>query len=94
MSRGEVRVCYVSSMYQLADVFTKAFSSAKFAPLRSKLRVVPPLNLRRILPCLSLSKREVRDLSSWSPKGLPLGITNRQRVPTIESKRNGAAFPS
>ena len=47
VSRGEVRVCYVSSMYQLADVFTKtkALSSAKFAPLRSKLRVVPPLQL-------------------------------------------------
>lgn len=34
-------------------------------------------------------KREVRDLSSWSPKGLALGITNRQRVPTIESKQRG-----
>lgn len=33
--RGEVRVCSVSSMYQLADVFTKALSSAKFAPLRN-----------------------------------------------------------
>lgn len=45
---------------------------------------------------IALDDREnvIRDLSSWSPKGLPLGITNRQRVPTIESKRNRAAFPS
>lgn len=56
VSRGEVRVCYVSSMYQLADVFTKAFSSAKFAPLRSKLRVVPPLQLEgAVRPYISLS---------------------------------------
>jgi len=56
VSRGEVRVCYVSSMYQLADVFTKALSSAKFAPLRSKLRVVPPLQLEGAFrPYISLS---------------------------------------
>lgn len=45
--RGDIQICFVNSIDQLADVFTKGLSSAQFTLLKNKLHATDwPLSLR------------------------------------------------
>jgi len=42
----DIQIHYLSILEQIADLFTKGHTADRFCYLRTKLRVVPPLNLR------------------------------------------------
>ena len=42
MFNRDISVKFISTINQVADIFTKALSSARFAHLTSKLMVIPP----------------------------------------------------
>ena len=61
----ETQVHFISTLDQLADIFTKALSSPKFLELASKLMGVPSFSLRRdvkIEKTKAESKRPVVEL--------------------------------
>ena len=58
---GDLKICYVPSEDQIADILTKPLSSPQFNYLRDKLNVFPcPLSLRRavkIAHCAEVKKK-------------------------------------
>jgi len=46
VANRDIRLHYVSTIDQLADIFTKGHSADQLCFLRAKLKVIPPLNLR------------------------------------------------
>ena len=61
---GDLKICYVPSEDQIADILTKPLSSPQFNYLRDKLNVFPcPLSLRgavKIAHCAEVRKKSQR----------------------------------
>jgi hypothetical protein len=49
VANRDIQLQHLSTLEQLADIFTKGHTANRFCFLRDKLRVVPPLNLRGVL---------------------------------------------
>ena len=56
MFNRDISVKFISTINQVADIFTKALSSARFAHLTSKLMVIPP-------PIINMAKDNAKPLS-------------------------------
>jgi len=49
VTNRDIQLRYLSTIEQVADIFTKGHTADRFCYVRDKLRVVPPLSLRRVL---------------------------------------------
>jgi hypothetical protein len=79
---GDILIKFISTHDQIADIFTKGLSTARFNFLKSKLMVVPPpISLRG----------NVSDLAELESKAAAKSATCTQRVIGIEPKAGAAA---
>jgi hypothetical protein len=63
VSKKTLRIQFICSKDQLADVFTKPLSSARFAFLRANLNVLPiPLRLQRRVKDISSPQLDMRSI--------------------------------
>jgi len=70
VANRDIQIQYLSTLEQVADIFTKGHSADRFCYLRDKLRVVPPLSLRGgVKDHAEITKHQVTASSRYLPFG-------------------------
>jgi hypothetical protein len=81
VTNRDIQLRYISTIDQLADIFTKGLSADRFCFLRDKLPVVPPINLREGVKDTSLPEPQTLAAATTSPsQTLPEPSTQTQTL--------------
>lgn len=65
VANRDLQLYYLSTLEQIADLFTKGHTVNRFCYLRDKLRVVPPLSLQGVLRKFKIKNSKTLLLAIW-----------------------------
>jgi hypothetical protein len=76
VANKDIQLHHLSTLEQLADIFTKGHTADRFCYLRDKLEVVPPLSLRGGVKDNSQTQNTNQPVHSQPEKDTPIHYTS------------------